>query len=250
MDGIAEHLRSTLADHARMGFHVSVEPLHREVVGHVRPTLLALLGAVGIVLLIACVNVANLLLVRARGRQKEIAVRAALGGAPSRIARQLFTESLLLGAVGAAAGILLGYAGIRFLLALQPAKFPRLESIAIDGTVLAYTLGASVAATIVFGLAPTYRAMRSNLSEALTQRSQEGSSGARSRTSQLLIVAEVALSLVLLVGAGLLMRSFVQLQEVRPGFDADDLLTFSVSLPSTFRSIESPGSSRTSDMPI
>ena len=233
MDGIAEHLRNTWADHARMGFHVSVEPLHREVVGHVRPTLLALLGAVGVVLLIACANVANLLLVRAQGRQKEIAVRASLGGAPSRIARQLLTESLVLGLAGAAAGILFGYGGIRFLLALQPAKFPRLESIALDGTVLAYTLGVSVLATVVFGLAPTYRAMRSNLNQALTQRSREGSAGARSRTSQLLIVAEVALSLMLLVGAGLLMRSFVQLQEVRPGFDADDLLTFSVSLPST-----------------
>ncbi len=233
MDGIAEHLRNTLADHARMGFHVSVEPLHREVVGHVRPTLLTLLGAVGVVLLIACANVANLLLVRARGRQKEIAVRAALGGAPSRIARQLLTENLLLGAVGAAAGILLGYGGIRFLLALQPAKFPRLESIAIDGTELVYTVVASVLATVVFGLVPTYRTTRSNLNEALTERSQEGSSGARSRTNQLLIVAEVALSLMLLVGAGLLLRSFVQLQEVRPGFDTDDLLTFSVSLPST-----------------
>ena len=156
-----------------------------------------------------------------------------LGGAPIRIARQLLTESLVLGAVGAVAGILLGYAGIRFLLALQPAKFPRLESIAIDGTVLAYTLCASVVATVVFGLAPTYRAMRSNLNEALTERSLEGSASAGSRTSQFLIVAEVALSLMLLVGAGLLMRSFVQLQEVRPGFDADDLLTFSVSLPST-----------------
>ena len=143
-----------------------------------RPTLLTLLGAVGVVLLIACANVANLLLVRAQGRQKEIAVRAALGGAPSRIARQLLTENLLLGAVGAAAGILLGYGGIRFLLALQPAKFPRLESIAIDGTVLVYTVVASVLATVVFGLVPTYRTTRSNLNEALTERSQEGSSGA------------------------------------------------------------------------
>jgi putative ABC transport system permease protein len=232
MDAVAEHLRNTLADHARMGFFVNVEPLHHEVVGHVRPTLLALLGAVGVVLLIACANVANLLLVRAQGRQKEIAIRVALGGRPGRIARQLLTESLVLGALGGVAGLVLGYGGIRFLLALQPAKFPRLESIAIDGTVLAFTMIASLVATAVFGLAPTVRAIRWNLNEALTQRSPEAGGSRRSRMSQLLIVAEVALSLMLLVGAGLLMRSFVRLQEVRPGFDAGNLLTFSVSVPS------------------
>jgi putative ABC transport system permease protein len=230
MDGIAERLRARYPDHAAVGFHLAVEPLHQEVVGHVRPTLLILQGAVALVLLIACTNVANLLLVRAQNRQREIALRLSLGGSFGRIARQMLTESLVLAVLGGALGLLLAQGAIRLLVALGPVRIPRLDSLGIHGPVLAFTLGATLLATLLAGLLPALRLRRWNLSGILQQQSEQARGG-EVRLSKLLIAAEVAVSLVLLLGTGLLVRSFVRLEEIRPGFDTHNLLTFSVSVP-------------------
>ncbi len=230
MDGVAEQLRARYPDHAQVGYHLSVEPLHQEVVGHVRPTLLVLQGAVALVLLIACMNVVNLLLVRAHNRQREIAVRLSLGSGFGRITRQMLLESLLLSLLGGALGLLLAYWGIRLLAALGPLRIPRLESIGINGPVLAFALGATLLATLLSGLLPALRFRNWNLSSALLEAS-ERTRGGEVRLSKLLIVAEVSLSLMLLLGTGLLLRSFVRLQEVRPGFDPHNLLTLSLSVP-------------------
>jgi putative ABC transport system permease protein len=230
MDRVAEQLRVRYPDHAAMDFHVNVQPLHREVVGHVEPALLAFQGAVGLVLLIACVNVANLLLVRAQGRQREIAVRLSLGSGTSGIARQMLTEALVLSVLGGGLGVLLAYWGIRLLTILKPANFPRIDSIDINGPVLAFTVGVIVLSAVLSGLAPAARIRHWNLSGILKEQSLQAQGG-DTRLSKLLIVVEVALSLLLLLGAGLLLRSFVRLAEVRPGFDTERLLTFSISLP-------------------
>ncbi len=230
MDAIARQLREQFHGHAAVGFHLNVHSLHREVVGHVRPILLTLLVAVGLVLLVACANVANLLLSRAQTRQQEIAVRTSLGARPWRIVRQLMTEGLALAMLGGAAGLALGYGGVRGLVALEATNIPRLESVALNGRIVAFTVLASLLAVVLFGLIPALRAIRLDLNDVLKQRQDAGGSG-RSRLSRLLIVVEVALSLMLLVGAGLLLRSAAELQGVRPGFDVENLLTFSISLP-------------------
>jgi len=230
MNGIAGRLRAQFPDHARVGFHIDVQPLHREVVGHVERALLILQAAVVFVLLISCLNVANLLLVRAQNRQREIAVRLSLGSGLREIARQMLTEALVLAVAGGALGLLLAYWGIRLLAALKPASFPRIESVAINGPVLAFALGVTLLASLLAGLLPVVRIRHWNLSFILKEQSTQAR-GRESWLSKALVVVEVALSLVLLLGAGLLLRSFSRLQEVRPGFDAGNLLTFSISLP-------------------
>ena len=230
MDRICEQLRAQYPDHAEAGFRVNLEPLHRAVVGHVEPALLAIQGAVGLVLLIACLNVANLLLARAQGRQREFAIRLSFGSGLSGVARQMLTEALVLAVVGGVFGVLLAYGGIRLLMALKPASFPRLESISLDGPVLAFAAGVMVVAALLAGLVPAVRIRRWNLSGILKENSLQVQGG-DSRLSKMLVIFEVALSLVLLLGTGLLLRSFVRLQDVRPGFDTDNLLTFSISLP-------------------
>lgn len=230
MDRLAEQLRARFPDHAEVGFRLDVQPLHREIVGHIERPLLLLQAAVGLVLLIACLNVANLLLVRAQSRQREIALRLSLGSGLREIARQMFVETLVLAAAGGMLGILLAWWGIRLLTALKPANFPRIESIGINGPVLAAALVLTLAAALLAGLVPLLSIRRWNLNTIL----KEGSLQVRGRDSWLskgLVVVEVALSLVLLLGAGLLLRSFIRLQEVRPGFDSRNLLTFSISLP-------------------
>ncbi len=205
-------------------FTIDTVSLVESIVGDVRLAVLVLLGFVALVLLIACVNVANLLLTRATSRQKEVAVRTALGASWKRVVRQLLTESLLLGLLGGAAGLLVAQAAIQVVRTINPGNIPRLEAIALDGTVLAFTFAVAILTGLLFGLAPALRAARVDLALSMKSggRSSQGDGGlgsSRGRLRGLLVVAEVAISLVLLIGAGLLLRSFVRLQQVSPGFE-------------------------------
>ena len=210
----------------RRGYLLS---LHETFVGDVRQPLLILLGAVGLVLLIACANVANLLLVRASTRKREMSVRVALGASRSRIIRQLLTESLMLASVGAVLGIVFAHWGASFIANQLPDGIPRLDEASVDLRVLAFTVGVSLLTGLLFGLAPALQASRLNLTETLKE-GDRGSSGGRQRLRSLLVVSEVALTLTLLVGAGLLIQSFRRVLQVDPGFNADSLLTMQVSV--------------------
>jgi len=205
-------------------------PLHQRMVRNVRQTLLLLLGAVGFVLLIACVNVANLLLARAQARTREVSMRAALGAGRSRLVGQFLAESILLGVLGAAAGLIVAFACTRALVALGPASIPRLAELTIDLRVLAFTVACAVVTSVVFGLVPALNASAGGLASVVA--SARGAAGHRgSRTRRGLVVSEMALAVVLLVGAGLLIRSYERLQQVNPGFDPDGVVTFNLSLP-------------------
>ena len=217
---------------------VNVAPLTGVIVGNVRPTLLVLLGAVGFVLLIACANVANLLLARFTGRQKEIAIRSAIGAGRVRVVRQLLTESVVLALAGGIAGLAIAHWGTQAVLAAVPGGLPRMENIGVDGWVLAFTLGVSLLTGIVFGLAPALHVSVADLHEALKEGSR-GSSARHRRLRNLLVVSEVAAALVLLAGAGLMLRTIRSLGAVNPGFDPGHVLTFSVGL--------SPASTSSSD---
>jgi putative ABC transport system permease protein len=231
MDGVAERLRRENAVHQSSGLRIRVVPFQRDVVKNVSSSLWVLLGAVGFVLLIACANLANLLLARAAAREKEIAIRAAMGASRGRLARQVLTESLLLAFLGGAGGILLASQGLGLLAALHPANLPRLGEIHLDGTVLAFTLVACLLTSILFGIAPALQAARTELNETLKETGRTTGSVGRRSFSRLLVISEIALSLMLLVGAGLLVRSFSRLLNVRPGFDAQNVLTATVSIP-------------------
>ena len=211
-------------------FTIDTVSLVESVVGDVRLAVLVLMGFVALVLLIACVNVANLLLTRAAGRQKEVAVRTALGASWKRVVRQLLTESLLLGLLGGVAGLLVAQAALQVVKTLNPGNIPRLEAIELDGTVLAFTFAIAILTGLLFGLAPALRAARVDLSSSMKAggRNTQGEGGlgsSRGRLRGLLVVAEVAISLVLLVGAGLLIRSFIQLQQVSPGFEPSGVVS-------------------------
>jgi putative ABC transport system permease protein len=210
---------------------VRLVPLQEQIVGDYKLALLALLGAVLFLLLIASANVANMLLARAAGRQKELSIRAALGAGRLRLIRQLLAESLLLACLGGAAGLLLAVWGVYLLVAFGPAEAPRAGEVAVDMRALGFTLAISLLTGIIFGLAPALQASRPDLNETLkdVMRGAAGSAGHR-RTRSLLVVSEIAISLALLVGAGLLMRSFLKLQAVPPGFNPNNLLTMRVSL--------------------
>jgi putative ABC transport system permease protein len=239
MDAIAAQFRSENQFHANVGMEIDVVPMLRDVVGHVEPVLFALLGAVGFVLLIACANVANLLLIRAQARQREIAIRAALGGGRGRIVRQMLTESGVLALLGGGVGLFLAYAGIDLLIALKPENLPRIESVGIDGVVLVFVLGLSVLAAMLFGTLPALQSSRPDLNSSLKERAQ-GVSG-HHRVRNALVVTEIAFSLILLIGSGLMVRSFAELQRVEPGFDSEGVLTLNVGLP--FFKYNTPGSS-------
>jgi len=234
MDGVAERLRRENAVHQSSGLRIRVVPFQHDVVKNVRSSLWVLMGAVGFVLLIACANLANLLLGRAAAREKEIAIRAALGASRMRLARQVITESLLLSLLGGAGGILLASQGLSLLEALHPANLPRLGEIELDGTVLGFTLAACLLTGILFGLAPALQAARTELNETLKETGRTTESVKRRAFSKLLVVSEIALSLMLLLGAGLLVRSFSQLLGVRPGFNAQNVLTATTAI--TFKS--------------
>ena len=215
----------------------SVQPLRDSMVAGARTSLLVLLGAVGLVLLIACANVANLLLVRATSRKREFAIRAALGAGRLRIIRQLLTESITLGLAGGILGLILGYIGVRALLAVSPHDLPRIgehgAGIAMDWRVLAFTLGISILTSILFGLFPAIGVSRINLNSTLKESSNRAGTGLRhNKARSLLVVSEVSLALVLLIGAALLIRTFLALRAVNPGIDPHHVLTLNMALTS------------------
>ena len=213
---------------------VAVTRMRDEMVTDVRTTLLLLLGAVGVLLLIACANMANLLLAKATARTREIAIRAAVGASRGRIVRQLVVESLLLALVAGAVGLLLAIWGSAALVALAPSNVPRLAETGIDAWVLAFTFGVSVAASLLFGLAPALQASRVDLNDALKQGAARAVVGGRAgRMRNTLVVAEIALSVVLLAGAGLLIKSFVALNNVTLGFQPEHVLVMSASVPAS-----------------
>jgi putative ABC transport system permease protein len=216
------------------GVGSTVVPLHEQLVGDVRPAMLVLLGAVALVLLIACANVANLLLARAAARQKEVAIRAALGASRGRLIRQHLTESLVLALVGGAFGLLLAFWMVDLLVSFAPKGTPRLEEIAIDRGVLAFTFGTAILTGLIFGMAPALLSSRANLAGSLKEGGRDTSAGSRgNRVRSGLVVSEIALALMLLVGAGLLIKSFANLQRVDPGFDPENVLRIDVGLPRT-----------------
>jgi predicted permease len=211
-------------------FTIDVVPLVESVVGNVRLAVLVVMGSVTLVLLIACANVANLLLTRATARQKEIAVRVAIGARWQRLVRQLLTESALLGLMGGVAGLFVAWLALQAIRTINPGNIPRLDAITLDGRVLAFTFAVSILTGILFGLAPALRAARLDLNSTLraggrTAQGDGGLGSSRRRIRSLLVVGEVAVSIVLLVGAGLLIRSFVRLQRVSPGFDPEGVIS-------------------------
>jgi putative ABC transport system permease protein len=213
------------------GLGVSVTGMHQALAGDYRQALIILLSVVGCVLLVACANVANLMLVRATTRQKEIAIRAALGARRWRIVRQLLTESLLLGVAGGALGLLLAVWGLDLLLAAIPIKLPFWMKFGLDLRVLGFTLGVSMLTGLGFGILPALQASRTNLNETLKEGGRSAAGTGRQRSRSLMVVAEIALSLVLLVGAGLMMRSFLRLQHVNPGLNPAGVMTMRINLP-------------------
>ncbi len=232
IDLIAARIRAK--DKRDRTFGMTVMGLEEQVVGDVRRALLVLLGSVILVLLSACANVGNILLTRAAGREKEVAIRTALGAGWQRLARQLLTESVLLAVLGGAAGLLLAQWSLELVRAINPGNIPRLEEIGINGGVLAFTFGLSLLTGVLFGAVPAWRAMKVDLNTTLKSGGRSGQAEGglrvnRHRLRGLLVVSELALSLMLLIGAGLLIRSFVRLQSVPPGFATDRVLSMQVA---------------------
>jgi putative ABC transport system permease protein len=223
---------NSFSDKEDNSFGGDVLPLHDLAVGGMRPALLILVGAVFLVLLIACANLTTMLLARAAGREREMGIRVALGAGPLRLLRQVLTESVLLALVGGAAGILLALWGVELLKAIGAQTVPRLREVGVDLNVLGLTLAIAVGAGIIFGLVPGLASARPELTEALKEGGRSSSQGTRrNRLRNGLVIAEVALALVLLSGAGLLMKSFARLQNVNPGFNPRNALTLEISLP-------------------
>jgi putative ABC transport system permease protein len=231
LDTINQRLAQNYAD-TNTGWSVRLTELREQLVGELRTSLWMLFGAVTFVLLIACANVANLLLARAVNRQKEIAVRTALGASRLRIVRQLLTESVLLSLVSGAIGLALSLWLIKLLIAMSPPNSPRFDEISINWQVFAFVFGVTILAGLLFGLVPALQTSRTNLNETLKESGRSGpASGTRNRIGGLLIVSEVALSFVLLAGAGLLIKSFLRLREIDPGFKSKNVLAMRLSLP-------------------
>ncbi len=241
MKAVTNNLAAAYPD-ANKGIGASLIPLKQWVIGGVRPLLLVLLASVGFVLLIACVNVANLLLARSTGRTREFAIRAAVGASRGRVLRQLLTESVLLALVGGALGLLLAAWGTRAALGVLPTTLPRAEEIGLDGRVLLFTLAISLFAGVLFGLAPALKTSPANLQDSLKE-SGRGLSGTRHRVQGVFVVVEMAMALVLLAGAGLMVRSLTRLWNVDPGFNPRNVMTVGVSLPPSMMNA-SPGAIR------
>ena len=231
MDSVAQNLAAAYPE-ADKAVGITVLSMKQDIVGNVQPFLVVLLAAVGFLLLIACANVANLLLARSMGRSHEFAIRAALGASHARVIRQLLTESILLSGAGGALGLLLAFWGTKVVLGTLPGALPRASEVSLDSRVLLFTLGVSLFAGILFGLAPALKTSRVNLQEILKE-SGRGSSGARYRIQGIFVAVEVAMALVLLVGAGLMIRSLAALWRVNPGFNPSHAITFDLSLPSS-----------------
>jgi putative ABC transport system permease protein len=228
MDAIAAGLASQYPQFNE-GIGIRMIPLPEQMVGEIRPALVLLLGAVGFVLLIACANVANLLFARGFEREHELAIRTALGAGRSRLVRQLLTESLTLGILGGALGLLLSYWLLDIILAFAPATLPRIEEVSIDGRVLAFTFSVSIITALIFGLLPALQFSKPDLQGSLKEGGRGATAGsAKNRIRNLMVVSEIALALVLLVGAGLLMRSFVNLLNVDPGFVKENVMALQV----------------------
>ena len=238
-DSIATQLRSEAKEYAEQSLQLSVASLQADDVRLVQPALLSLFAAVGLVLLVTCANVANLLLSRSGGRRHEAALRTAMGAGRKRIVRQLLTENLLLGCLGGAVALAIGWAALKWILSLQPEGISRLIAVKLDGWVLAFTLLVSILTGILFGLAPALSVARVDLIEVLKESGKTTATG-KPWLRQLLIVSEVALGCIIMVGTGLMIRTFSSLLRVDPGFHPENVLTFQVSFPWTrYGSVES-----------
>jgi putative ABC transport system permease protein len=231
MNRVAARFRATYPEHRMSQVRIRAVPLHYDVVKHVEPTLLILLAAVGLLVLIACANVANLLLARATVRERELAIRQAMGADHGQIVRQLLTESLILAALAGVFGLVLTYGALAALAHWAPATLPRLTDVRVDWRVAAFTVLLCVGTAVLFGLAPAIHAAGAESGDVLRGGGRVANAGRRGRIRNALIAAEIALSLVLLVGGGLLVRSFLALQRVQPGFEPTGVLTFRLSLP-------------------
>jgi putative ABC transport system permease protein len=230
MDATAAQIRGSYTEFAAEKLKLDVMPLHDDSVRDVRAALIALFVGAGFVLLICCVNVANLLLARASERRKEIAVRAALGASQGRIIRQLLTEGILLCTVAGVLGLGLGWAGVRWLVALRPASLVRLGAIGLNWPVLAFVVAVSLASVLLFGLAPSIETAKWDLIKILRESGRSSQTTVRRGIRGALIVSEIALGFVLVIGAGLMIRTFVRLQQVQPGFEPRSVLTFGIDL--------------------
>jgi predicted permease len=229
MDGIAENLAEAFPE-ADKAVGITLYSMKEDIVGNVQPFLIVLLAAVGFLLLIACANVANLLLARAMGRSREFAVRAAMGASRARVIRQLLTESILLAGLGGALGVLFAWWGTKAVLGTLPGALPRASEVSLDSRVLLFTMALSLLAGIVFGLAPALKTSRVDLQQVLKE---SGRGSARHRLQGMFVAGEVAMALVLLVGAGLMVRSLAALWRVNPGFNPSHAITFALSMPAT-----------------